>query len=69
MVVTTLENKTPEEIKSNPQALQEAVMKMTQTASALKNQNIQPTPEQQKKIQDLTVRLQTLIQKAQQQAK
>lgn len=66
-LVTLLENKKPTEITQ--EEIQGALMKMAEGAKKIAAEKIQPTPEQQKKIQDLTLRLQTLIQKAQQQAK
>lgn len=60
-IVTTLENEKPEQI--DQKKLEEALAKMNESAMKFKEAKITPTPEQAKKIQDLTLRLQTLLQK------
>ncbi len=59
-VVTTLESKAPDQL--DPKELQDALLKMSETAIKLNNAKVQPTAEQAKKIQDLTARLQKLQQ-------
>ena len=60
-IVTTLESKAPDQI--DQKELQEALTRMSESAMKFKDAKIQPTAEQAKKIQDLTLRLQKLLQK------
>ena len=59
-VVTTLEKKAPDQIDTKE--LQSALTKISESAMKFKDAKIQPTAEQAKKIQDLTLRLQKLLQ-------
>ena len=60
-IITALESKAPDQI--DRKELQEAGAKMRESVMKIGESKVQPTPEQVKKIQELTQRFQNLMQK------